>query len=782
MKEIIAKYYSSSMNRLVKCKRFGKQISLFVLAGFVTAITNAQTAYHQYVDPLIGSEGDGHIFIGPSCPYGMVKPGPDNLKTSNSGYSPDADKAIYGFSQIHVSGTGGGPKYGNISIMPFSGDTTSIQQESLRSNEIVKTGYYSVLLDKWKIKTEITTSPKVAYYKFHFANASTNAVKIDCGEFLGEKPVPDAREAQQFVGSEIEIVSDREIKGYSKIRGGWNNGAAYTVYFYAVFNQPFNRFKTWKGNTLVAGEKIQFDEGKKTGAMLLFDALQNGNLEMKIGISYISTLKAAQNIVTEIPHWSFEKTLVETQSAWEKLLSKIEINKDASVDQKTMFYTALYHTMLMPVDRTGENPKWEAGTPYYDDFYAIWDTYRSSHPLITLIDPSRQVSIVNALLQIYLRDGYMPDARSGNANGRTQGGSNAEVLIADAYAKGLKGINYSLALDAMLKDASVPPGGNEEQEGRGGLTDYNSLGYVSNNFVRAGNRTLEYAYDDYCLSTVAWGLNRKGEAYRFRKQANNWQNLWRNISDNGSTGFIMPRDASGNWIDSIQCDISNGKASYIRYTPLAQDWPVCLCWWCGFFYEASSWEYSLSVPHDVAAVIQKSGGAAAFEKRLNTLFDKDLYNVGNEPSFLTPNLYHWIGKPHLSSDRIRQIIIKNYNASHSGIPGNDDSGAMSSWLAFHLMGLYPNAGQSYYLINAPLLKQSIIHQENGKDFTIKTKGFSDKNIYIKSAMLNGKAFTQSWIEHEDIVKGGELEFEMTDKPTNWGTQTVPPFLSTDNRN
>ena len=743
---------------------------------------NAQSQYHQYVDPLIGSEGDGHIFIGPSCPYGMVKPGPDNLKTSNSGYTPDADKAIYGFSQVHVSGTGGGPKYGNISVMPFSGDTTSIQQESLRSNEVVKAGYYSVQLNKWNIKTEITTAAKAAYYRFQFANKLTNAVKIDGGEFLGEKTIPDAREAQQFVGSEIEIVSNTEVRGYSRIRGGWNNGAAYTVYFHVVFNQPFTHFKTWKGDKLLPGEKVQIDEGKKTGAMLLFDALQNGNLEMKIGISYISALKAKQNIATDIPDWNFETTRQETEKAWDNLLSRIEIDATATPEQKVMFYTALYHTMLMPVDRKGENPKWENSTPYYDDFYAIWDTYRSSHPLITLINPSRQVDIVNALLQIYLRDGYMPDARSGNANGRTQGGSNAEVLIADAYAKKLKGINYSLALDAMLKDATVPPGGNEEQEGRGGLTDYNSLGYVSNNFVRAGNRTVEYAYDDYCLASVAWGLNRKGEAYRFWKQSNNWQNLWRSIEDNGSNGFIMPKDASGNWIDSIQCDISNGKAAYLHYTPLAQDWPVCVCWWCGFFYEASSWEYSLSVPHDVATLIQKSGGAVAFEKRLNTLFDKSLYNVGNEPSFLTPNLYHWIGKPYLSSERIRAIINKNYNASHSGIPGNDDSGAMSSWLAFHLMGLFPNAGQSYYLINAPQFKQTIIHQETGKDFIIKAKNLSDKNVFIKSVMLNGKAFTQSWIEHSDIINGGELMLEMTDKPSDWGTQSVPPSLSTSGLN
>jgi predicted alpha-1,2-mannosidase len=758
----------------------GKHIVQLISAVFFYQLMfacNSIAQYYQYVDPLIGSQGEGHVFIGPSCPYGMVKPGPDNLKTSNSGYSPDTDKAIYGFSQVHVSGTGGGTKYGNISVMPFDGNDQSIQQESLRENENVALGYYAVQLKKLNIKTEITASPKVAYYRFLF-NKNKRAIKIDAGEFLGETNIPDGREAQQFVGSEIEIISGNEVRGYSKIRGGWNNGSAYTVYFSAVFSKPFSSFTTFKNTQLFSSQKVQVDEGKKTGALLFFTQLQSDTIEMKIGISFISSLKAKQNIDVEIPHWSFEKTLSETRQQWETLFKKIEIDNNATGEQKKMFYTALYHTMLMPVDRTGENPLWENGTPYYDDFYAIWDTYRSSAPLITLITPSRQVDIVNALLQVYKREGYMPDARSGNCNGRTQGGSNAEVLIADAYVKGLKGINYNLGLEAMLKDATIPPGGNEEKEGRGGLTDYNRLGYVSSNFVRAGNRTLEYSYNDYCLATVANGLHRMEEYQRFFKQSNNWQNLWRNINDNGATGFIMPKDAAGKWIDSIRCDISNGRVTYIHYTPTAQDWPICVCWWCGFFYEASSWEYSLSVPHDVAMLIKKSGGVAGFKKRLDVLFDKKLYNVGNEPSFLSPNLYHWIGRPDLSSERIQKIMQDNFNATHSGIPGNDDSGAMSSWLAFHMIGLYPNAGQSYYLINSPFVKQTIIHQENGRDFSIIANNFSKENKFIKSATLNGVPYNKSWIEHSDIVNGGELILEMDAAPSNvWGTKILPPSKS-----
>jgi len=758
---------------------FKQLLALLFVQTFMVIPGFAQ--YYQYVDPFIGSEGEGNVFIGPSCPFGMVKPGPDISKGSNSGYVPDMAKPIYGFSQVHVSGTGGGPKYGNIAIMPFAGDFQAIKHESLRKYEKATLGYYSVQLQQWNIKAEITTSPRVSYYRFQYAPGAGKAIKIDGGEFLGETSVPDGREAQQFVGSEVEVVNDSTVRGYSKIRGGWNNGKAYTVYYTAVFSKPFNRFVTWKGDEQTEGNHIQVDEGKKTGIKLFFEQPGSDIIEVKMGISFISELKAAQNISKEIPGWGFEQTLEQTRNRWEDLLKRIEIDKTASVEKKTMFYTALYHTMLMPVDRTGENPLWENTTPYYDDFYAIWDTYRSSGPLITLISPARQADIVNAMLQIYKRDGYLPDARSGNSNGRTQGGSNGEVVIADAYVKGLKNINYYLGLESMLKDANIPPGGNEEQEGRGGLVDYNTLGYVSTNYVRSGNRTLEYAFNDYCIATVAKGLGRNGEYYRFLKKSDNWQNLWRDMEDNGARGFIMPKDAAGRWVDSFSRDVSNGRFTRIPYTPTAQDWPNCVCWWCGFFYEANSWEYSLSIPHDVAALVQKSGGPDAFKKRLDILFDKKFYNVGNEPSFLSPLLYHWIGKPHLSSDRVHQIVDEYFTARRDGIPGNDDSGAMSSWLAFHLMGFYPNAGQPYYLINTPFFEKTILHLENGKSFTLRTINLSPKNKYIKSATLNGKPLEQAWFEHKEMVEGGELVLTMDAMPsTVWGIKSLPPSKSDHN--
>ena len=722
----------------------------------------------QYVDPRIGSEGLGRVFIGPSCPYGMVKPSPDCTPSPNSGWLPMPER-VDGFAQVHVSGTGGGPKYGNVLVTPFGNGMDRVNHYDYREYETIRLGYYDTQFKQNGIRTEITTANRASFYRFTYPEDSLKSLAVDAGFFLGENPVPDAREAQQFVGSEIQVLSDHEVAGYTRIRGGWNNGKAYTVYFYAETDRPFVQSLTWKGNRITEAQS-QYDSAEKTGALLRF-AKNDKVVQLKVGISFLSMQKAKFNAHSEIPHWSFEKVHQDLLGQWEQLLQKIEINPSTPLAKKRMFYTGLYHTMLMPVDRTGENPLWSDPEPYYDDFYAIWDTYRSSSPLITLIDPKREADIVRSLVNIYKRDGYMPDARSGNSNGRTQGGSNAEIVIADAFVKGLKGIDYELALEAMLKDATVPPGGNEEAEGRGGLIPYLELGYIPHGVDRAGNRTVEYSYCDYAIALVAKGLGKEDLYQRYLKQSENWKNLWRgDYEHEGAKGFIMPRDKEGNWLDSIPFGHSTRMQPKFKYTPVTFEGPWYTPWWSMFFYEASSWEYSLSIPHDVPGLIEKCGGAADFEKRLDIFFDKGFFNVNNEPSFLTPCLYHWLGKPWRSSDRIREIIAKNYNDGPVGLPGNDDSGAMSSWLAFHMIGLYPNAGQDYYLIHTPLLTSTTFHLEGGKEFKVVAEGLSDKNCYIQGVTLNGKDYPYSVLRHKDIMAGGELVLKMGKKPGSWGKE------------
>ena len=684
----------------------------------------------QYVDPRIGSEGVGRTFPGPSMPYGMVKPGPDCGVRPNAGWAP-LPEAVTGFSQTHVSGTGGGQKYGNILIQPFLTDRGA----QPRKNEQIALGYYSTTYENG-IRTEITTSERCAFYRLHYPHEGK--LLIDASHYLGKSDIPDLREAQQLVGAEIETVNDHELTGYSTVRGGWNNGDAYTVFFCLRTDAPL---------------RAELDDTRRVAVLHLSDTL----VHVRVGISFVSTMQARRNI----PEVDFDRQLDLLREAWEHTLSKIEMPR-ATNKQKRMFYTALYHTMLMPVDRSGENPKWTE-TPYYDDYYAIWDTYRTSSPLITLLEPERERDMVNSLLHIYRREGYLPDARSGNCNGRTQGGSNAEVVIADAYVKGLEGIDYEYALEAMLKDGEADPGADHEKHGRGGLCEYLSLGYIPYGIDRAGNRTIEYAYDDYCIAEVAKGLGRRDVYERYMQRSQNWKNLWRaDFEWDEMRGFVMPKNADGRWLDDVPWGKSKVFVPTIPYTPVTKVAPWYLPWWSTFFYEATSEEYSLSIPHDVPGLIEACGGADAFRQRLDLFFEKGYYNVANEPSFLTPCLYHWIGRPDLSVERVRQIVNTCYNDAPDGLPGNDDSGAMSSWLAFHLMGFYPNAGQSYYLLLAPMVPDYTLHLSNGRQLHVMVKG---KGEMVRRILLNGKEIENARIEHQQLMEGGELTFEMMRKKT-----------------
>lgn len=736
-----------------------RRILIALLYAYAAAVLAHAERLLDYVDPRIGSEGLGRVFIGPCAPFGMVRPGPDCTPSPNSGWLPMPQR-VDGFAQTHVSGTGGGPKYGNILVMPFSGEPSSPEVYAYRQSESILPAYYSTIFKDSGIQTEITASDRTSAYRINYPTGNSCGLKIDAGFFLGEEPVPDTREAQQFVGSEIQVLSDHEVAGYSRIRGGWNNGRAYTVYFHAVSDTPFADALTFKGQT-VSNAATQYDSGEKTGAFLRFPE-GTATVNLKVGISFISELKARHNYEAESEGRSFDEIRAATEKKWEDILHKIQIAPDTPDKYKRMFYTGIYHTMLMPSDRTGENPLWtDPGVPYYDDFYALWDTYRTSMPLLAITEPQRLADIVNSMVNICRRDGYMPDARSGNCNGRTQGGSNAEVVIADACVKGIKGIDYEAALQAMLVDATQPPGGNQEAEGRGGLAEYLRLGYIPHGIPRAGNRTVEYSLCDFAIHQVAEALGKKELAEKYLHQSESWKNLWRDdYEHDGVRGFIMPRDADGNWLDSLAFGHSRSLRPRYKYTPVTFEGPWYTPWWDMFFYEASSWEYSLSIPHDVEGLIGKCGGAEAFEARLDKFFDKGYFNVNNEPSFLSPCLYHWIGRPDKSGDRIRQIIADNYDDTPAGLPGNDDSGAMSSWLVFNMAGIYPNAGHDYYLIHTPLLRQTTFRLADGKEFTIEADGLSDTNTRIKEMYLNGKPYASHRLRHSDLSAGGTLRLVM----------------------
>ena len=637
----------------------------FFLIVFLSLTTVVHAQLWRSVNPLIGSEGEGRVFVGPVAPFGMVKPGPDCLTMPNAGWAPRPEM-VKGFSQTHVSGTGGGQKYGNVLIQPFRRHEPMTPQRLLlpdgkvgvvpcflhhRTYEKITLGKYSCRFEDG-IGVDITASARCALYRFRHADG----LLVDAASFLGMDTIPNKRETQQYVASSISVSGQKEVSGSTTVRGGWNNGGPYTVFFCLQSSAPFVKSRLFGG---------------RAASVWWGDSV----VEVKVGISYVSVEQARRNIVAH----DFDTQVRQLRQQWDETLARVPYEGNSR--ERRIFYTALYHTLLMPVDKTGECPRW-SGTPYYDDFYALWDTYRTSMPLLMEYYPERATDIVRALLAIYRHEGYMPDARSGDCNGRTQGGSHADVVIAEAYARGLKGIDYREALQAMLKDGDVPPA-DDEKEGRGGLREYIRLGYVPYGIPRAGTRTVEYSYDDWCIAQVAKGLGKHAIYNRYMRRSRSWQNLWRKDYEwRGMKGFVLPRDARGRWLDSVEWGRSRIYRPKIAYRPDTKVAPWYIPWWDTFFYEGLSAEYSLSVPHDVPTLIQLCGGDSAFRCRLDTFFDEGHYNVGNEPS--------------------AEIVHRCFSDKADGLPGNDDSGAMSAWLLWAMLGRYPVAGQGKYITIDPV--------------------------------------------------------------------------------
>lgn len=734
------------MNRSMRLVALIAALFAFVL---ITLAAFAQQPVISHVDPFLGADGGGNVFPGATTPWGMVKLGPDTEDAgANAGY--DHGKII-GFSHLHVSGTGGGPKYGNILVTPSVGHAAP----SERADESAAPGYYSVTLTPSGIVAELTATRRVGFHRYTFPKSSDARIVVDLPHCL---TTTFTEEAQRYLSGEVEVVSPQAVAGVARYTGGWNVGGEYDVYFYAVTDTAPKSIGLHNGSGLSPERSLGADNSGPLSADFLFDTTAGQRVQLKVGISFISAEQARHNLETEAPGWDFDATRHSAEELWNAALGRVQLRGGTDAQQQA-FYTALYHNMMMPVDRTGENPKWQSSEPSYDDYYAIWDIFRSTNPLLTLIAPEREVGMVRSLIDIYRHEGYMPDARSGNDNGRTQGGSNADVVIADAYVKGLKGIDYQAGYEAMVKDAEVPPH-EARKEGRGGLKDYNTRGYVTTQDERSGSRTVEYAYDDFCISLVARGLGHKADADKYLARSHNWSNLWdANLSAEGTTGFNHPRRADGSFLQPFNPAVGGS--------------------WPNTYYESDSWTYSTYVPQDIRGLIAQGDGDQRFISRLDALFGNNHYDVGNEPGFLLPIYYTWAGRPDLTADKVNQILAKDFGTGRSGLPGNDDSGAMSAWYAFHAMGFFPVAGQDFYVIGTPALPDTTIDLGQGHSFHIVAEGLDAKlqNHFIQSATLNGKPLERAWFRHSEIANGATLVLRMGDKASSWGTKNPPPSSS-----
>lgn len=731
-------------------------VGLSVGAGAQKPATVHDLASEVY--PFLGVDWGGNVFVGATVPFGMIKPGPDmrsvDGKDWHVGYASSGE--VLGFSQLHVSGAAS--KYNNILVMPAMGELAVGEVASPREDEVSHPGYYAATLTRPKVRAELTATRRVGLERYTFRSGGEGHLTLDVQHCASKGT---GWEDQRFLGGEVKFVSDREAVGVGRYAGGWNRGGEYRVYFAIVLDKAARGERVWVGNSLTAQKEASLAGDQPLGLSFDFPVHAGEVVQAKVGISFVSEAQARKNIDAEAQGWRFDAVRAAANAAWDKALASIQL-RGATAEQRREVYTAIYHTMLMPSDRTGENPDWQSSEPYYDDYYAIWDTFRSSGPLLTLIAPDRQRDMLRSLIDIYRHTGWMPDARSGNANGRTQGGSNADVLIADAWVKGMKGLDYKTAYEAMVKDTEVLPE-DAQAEGRGGLRDYNARGYITLADQRSGSRTVEYAYDDFAIAEVACGLGRADDAKKYAARTNNWQNLWdRTLENDGFKGFLRPRNPDGSWADP---DLN------VRGT------------WPDFFYEGDLWTYSLYVPQDAKKLIAMAGGPETFVRRLDTLFQHNHFDVTNEPGFLLPVMYNWAGRPDHTAEVLRLYLDKFFSARRSGIPGNDDSGAMSSWFLFESIGFYPNAGQDVYLIGTPSYPEADLSVGEGKVLRVIAENLDPEHVnhFVQSATLNGKPLTRSWFRHSEIANGGELRLRMGSWPTAWGRTEQPPSMSDTDR-
>ena len=727
-----------------------KLFLLFILGG---CSTEDKSYYSDYVDPLIGSDGHGHVFVGACTPFGAVQLGPSNFYKGwdwCSGYHY-GDSMIIGFSHLHLSGTGIGD-LSDVLIMPYMGEVKldkGIEKERFsgyaslyhHNNEIAKTGYYKVLLEDFGIEVELTSSDRVGFHRYTFPEGGSDArIIIDLKEGINDRSTD----------SYLKQVDETTFVGYRK-SSGW--AKRQLVYFAIKTSVPVKNFSIYEEKALVDGNEGQ---GTAIKGLFSFDKAPR-KLQLKVGISPVSTTGALANIEAEIPHWDFEKVRKEAVGKWEKELSKIEVETKDDASRRT-FYTAMYHAMIHPTlfnDFNGDYSGADstvyraAGFQNYSVF-SLWDTYRAAHPLFTITNTDRTGDFINSMLDIFDRTGQLPIWHlMGWETGTMVGISSLEV-ISEACMKGCTGFDVERAYDAMKATA---------------MLDILGLGYVRElkpipsdvRVARPVARALEYAIGDASIAQVAKKLGKQDDYDYFSKRAENYKLYY-----DSATGFMRGKMKDGEWNP--------------QFKPLSSVRP-----WSSDYAEGNAWQYLWLVPHDVEGLAELFGGEDVFIKRLDEFFtlqsdDKsevlvDLTGVigqyahGNEPGHHVPYMYAYVGQQWKAAEKARFIMNEFYTDKPDGIIGNEDCGQMSAWYIFSALGFYPVfTASGDYVFGSPLFDKATINLDNGEKFIVETVNNSAKNIYIQSVVLNGKEYPFTFITHDDIMNGGTLKINMGNKP------------------
>lgn len=716
-----------------------------LLSACKTQVQDTETDYTQYVNPFIGTAENGHTFPGVCMPFGMVQASPETGAigwTYCSGYNND-DKNIIGFAQTHLSGTGC-MDFGDILIQPVTGKNIKEDYKSSfdKKTEIAYPGYYSVELADYGVKAEITATEHTSMYRFTYNKADSAAMLIDLQHGL-------CWNENQY-HSQISKCETRWEDVNTLVGEVWSQvWVKQRLYFVMKFNRP-------KTGAILLPKK---ENEKGDRYIASFDIKKGEQLEVRVAISAVSIDGAKKNFAAESEGKDFDTMRADVKNTWNEYLSRIEIT--GTNDQKESFYTSMYHLFVQPMNiadvdgmyRGANDSVFHASAGKYYSTFSMWDTYRAAHPLYTIIAPETVDGFINTFIEHTDVQGFLPIWSLWGKESYIMVANHAVPVVVEAYMKGFKGFDPEKAYEAVRKSLTTIH--------RNGEWDiYDKYGYYPTDIMETESvsKTLESTYDDYCASVMAKALGKTEDEEFFTRRSNYWKNLF-----DTTTLLMRPRFADGTW-----------RTPFNPFNPAHSESIG------GDYTEANAWQYTWHVQHDVPGLIEQFGGNEKFLHQLDSLFIYDaslmgkglsditgligLYAHGNEPSHHVSYLYTLAGRPWRTQELVREICDTQYLNKPDGLCGNDDCGQMSAWYIFNMVGFYPvDPVSCEYVIGAPQVEKAVIHLPEGKTFEVTAKNLSKENMYIESISLNGKPYTKNTIAHEDIMKGGKIEFVMTNR-------------------
>lgn len=681
----------------------------------------------------------------------MIQLSPDTSEAPNWGDASGYDynrSTILGFSHTRLSGTGASDLI-DVTLMPTSSGRTS--STFTHDEEKASPGYYQVMLKDENINVELTTTQRNGIHRYQYPAGKDAEVILDM-----DHSADKGSWGRRIINAQIRILNDHAVEGY-RIITGW--AKLRKIYFYMEFSSPILT------STLRDGGRVHENTAVVNGTNLhgcfRFGKLNGKPLTCKVALSSVSMENARQNMEQEAPHWDFDRYMAAADADWEKQLGKIEI-KGTEV-QKEIFYTALYHTMIQPNIMSDVNGEYMAADytarkvgdneTHYTTF-SLWDTFRASHPLYTLLEPERVTDFVKSMIRQYEYYGYLPIWQLWGQDNYCMIGNHSIPVITDAILKGIPGIDVEKAYEAVY-NSSVTSHPNSPFE------VWEKYGFMPENIqTQSVSITLEQAFDDWCVAQLAEKLNKDADYERFHKRSEYYRNLF-----HPKTKFFQSKNDKGEWIEPFDPYQYGGNGGHP-------------------FTEGNAWQYFWYVPHNIQALMELTGGTKAFEQKLDTFFTSNYkseqmnhnasgfvgqYAHGNEPSHHVAYLYNFAGQPWKTQKYVSHILNTLYNNTSSGYAGNDDCGQMSAWYVFSAMGFYPvNPADGRYIIGSPLLDECTLKLAGNKDFHIRTIRKSPEDIYIQSVTLNGKKHKDFFITHQDIMNGGTMVFKMGKKPSGWG--------------